>query len=148
MRHAHAGDRERWRGDDRSRPLTEKGRAQALGLVQQLQSEGVELVMSSPYVRCIQTVEPLANARGLAVRTERLLAEGADWRQTLELVCDTPGPAVMCSQGDVIGGIVMQLVDWQLVVADDARWQKGSTWVLDVRDGRVAGATYRPPSEG
>ena len=147
MRHAHAGDRERWRGDDRSRPLTEKGQAQARGLARHLDGEPIDQVMSSPYVRCIQTVEPPAAVRGLPIRTERLLAEGADWHQTLELVCDTPGPALMCSQGDVIGGIVTQLLDWKLIGPDDARWQKGSTWVLDVRDGRVAAATYMPPLE-
>ena len=147
MRHAHAGDREHWRGDDRSRPLTEKGQAQARGLAQLLSAESVDRVMSSPYRRCIQTVEPLAAARGLALQTERLLAEGADWRQTLDLVCDLPAAAVMCSQGDVIGGIVMSLVEAKLLAPDAGRWQKGSTWVLDVRDGRVRAATYLAPVE-
>jgi broad specificity phosphatase PhoE len=147
VRHADAGDRERWTGDDRSRPLSERGTAQARGLVRELQDEGIEQVMSSPYLRCIQTVEPLAAARGLGVRSERLLAEGSDPRQTLELICDTAGPAAMCSQGDVIGGVVSQLADWELIEPDRARWQKGSTWVLEIRDGRVAAATYLPPLE-
>jgi len=89
----------------------------------------------------------LATPRHLDVSSERLLAEGSDWRQTLELVCDTPGPTVMSSQGDVIGGIVTQLMDWKLLEPEHARWQKGSTWVLDVRDGRVAAATYLSPLE-
>lgn len=147
VRHAHAGDRGSWQGGDRSRPLTDKGYAQARGLVRQLTGEPVEQVLSSPYTRCVQTVEPLAAARSLEVKSERLLAEGADWRQTLELACDTSGPTVMCSQGDVIGGIVTQLAEWDLVERALARWQKGSTWVLDVQDGRVAAATYLSPLE-
>jgi phosphohistidine phosphatase SixA len=147
IRHAKAGSRERWEGDDRQRALTRSGRRQAEALVEQLRDEPIERVLSSPYLRCIQTVEPLAGARSLMVKTERLLAEGADWRQTLDLVSDAPGPAVMSSQGDVIGGIVMSLVEQGLVEAENARWQKGSTWVLEVRERRIIGATYLPPLE-
>ena len=147
VRHAQASDRDRWRGDDRSRPLTDKGQAQARGLVTALSDEAVDQVLSSPYLRCLETVEPIARVRKLSVKTERLLAEGSDWRETLDLICDSHRPTVMCSQGDVIGGIIASLVDRGLLVADAARWQKGSTWILEVGGGAVRAATYLMPRE-
>ncbi|MFN2462626.1 MAG: histidine phosphatase family protein [Candidatus Dormibacteria bacterium] len=146
-RHAHAGDRSEWSGDDRSRPLTGRGQAQARGLCQAVAAEGITRVMTSPFLRCIQTVEPLAEALGLPVMTERLLAEGSDWRETLDLVRDSAGPTVFCSQGDVIGGIVTRLAEMGLVSQGAARWQKGSTWALEVHDRSVVSATYIAPLE-
>ena len=104
-------------------------------------------MLSSPYLRCLETVEPVAAARKLPVKTERLLAEGSDWRETLDLICDSHRPSLMCSQGDVIGGIISSLVDQGLLVPDAARWQKGSTWILEVGDGAVRSATYVAPQE-
>ena len=42
VRHAHAGDREKWEGPDERRPLTKKGRRQAAGLVDLLAGFDVE----------------------------------------------------------------------------------------------------------
>ena len=84
VRHAHAGDRERWEGDDRVRPLSKKGWQQAQGLVQELRKETVSALVSSPYVRCVQTLEPLAQARGLSIEEDQRLAEGSDWRTAFE----------------------------------------------------------------
>ena len=60
VRHARAGDREKWEGDDRLRPLDRKGRRQAEGLVELLAEYPIERLLSSQYLRCIQTFEPLA----------------------------------------------------------------------------------------
>jgi len=73
LRHASAGDRTAWQGDDRLRPLDERGRKQALELVGRLRARGVERVVSSPYVRCTQTVAPL----GLEIVPDERLAAGA-----------------------------------------------------------------------
>lgn len=75
LRHAWAGERERWRGDDRLRPLDERGCRQALGLVETLRGLGIVRLLSSPYVRCVQTVEPLAAALGLRVEPRPELGE-------------------------------------------------------------------------
>ena len=76
VRHAAAGERSRWSGDDRLRPLDERGRRQATELAEALASRGVERVLTSPYVRCRQTVDPLAETLGLAVEERVELAEG------------------------------------------------------------------------
>jgi 8-oxo-dGTP diphosphatase len=77
LRHAAAGDRECWDGDDFHRPLNGKGRRQAAELVDVLRPLGVRRVVSSPYERCVETVRPLAAALELSVEVDDRLAEGA-----------------------------------------------------------------------
>jgi len=98
VRHASAGDRAHWVGDDRLRPLDERGRRQAEALVDDLRPFNVRRVVSSPYTRCVETVEPLAAARGLEVELDDRLAEGAGY-VAAELL-DEEG-VVACTHGDV-----------------------------------------------
>jgi 8-oxo-dGTP diphosphatase len=143
VRHADAGDRARWKGDDRERPLTKRGRRQAEGLVDLLRDEPVSRILSSPYVRCRQTVEPLAAARGLPVEDAPELEEGAGTgplRRLLGVVED----AVLCSHGDVIQEFLDLLR--RRGVAVDGGLAKGSVWILDLVHGEVFAARYLPPA--
>jgi len=99
VRHASAGDRDEWRGDDRLRRLDEKGRRQAQALVGELRPFGVLRVVSSPYVRCVETVEPLAAALGLEVERDDRLAEGSG--DAARPLLDEDG-VVACTHGDVV----------------------------------------------
>lgn len=99
IRHASAGDREQWDGDDRLRPLDEKGRRQAAALVDELVSLDVRRIVSSPYTRCVETVAPLAAALGLGVEEDDRLAEGAG-SAAAELLREEG--LVACTHGDVI----------------------------------------------
>jgi 8-oxo-dGTP diphosphatase len=101
LRHASAGDRKAWSGGDRLRPLDKRGRRQALALRDHLRSYGVQRVFSSPYVRCIQTVEPLE----LEIVLDERLAEGASAEATLSLLHDLDD-AVACTHGDVIEAVL------------------------------------------
>jgi 2,3-bisphosphoglycerate-dependent phosphoglycerate mutase len=75
-----------------SRPLTELGFRDAVALAQSLESEqNIMAVYSSPMLRAVQTVEPLASARGLAVLqipdlVEHALAPEpiANWQEVLQ----------------------------------------------------------------
>ena len=67
VRHASAGHRVSWSGDDLLRPLDDRGRRQADGLVDQLRGREFKRIVSSPYARCVESVVPLAHARGMAV---------------------------------------------------------------------------------
>jgi len=122
IRHASAGDRDDWDGDDELRPLDARGRHQAAELVELLRSLGVRRILSSPYVRCVETVEPLAHALGLGVEHDRRLAEGAG-RSALELLRQEG--VVCCTHGDVIEDVLGHGL------------KKGAAVVL--RDGRVVG---------
>jgi phosphohistidine phosphatase SixA len=103
VRHASAGHRGDWDGDDRLRPLDASGRRQAAALVGLLGPLEVRRVVSSPYVRCLQTVEPLAVALGLQVEQDHRLAEGAG-RVALELVREDG--VVACTHGDVVEDVL------------------------------------------
>jgi len=99
VRHASAGERRDWVDDDRMRPLDERGRRQAVEIVSALGGEDVRRVVSSPYLRCVQTVEPLAAARGLEVELDERLAEGAGLAAQ-ELLAEDG--VVACTHADVI----------------------------------------------
>jgi len=98
VRHASAGKRADWGRDDRLRPLDARGRRQAAALVELLRVVAVRRVVSSPYVRCLETVEPLAAALGLAIEEDDSLAEGAGTAASALLA---EVGLVACTHGDV-----------------------------------------------
>ena len=107
VRHARAGKRGQWGGDDRLRPLDERGRRQAEGLAAALAEYEVERILSSPYARCVQTVEPLASARLVELEERAELAEGASLEEGLSLVSELEATnAVLCTHGDVIEALL------------------------------------------
>jgi len=105
LRHAWAGDRDAWNADDRLRPLDERGRAQAEALRDALLERGVTRVVSSPYVRCVETVDPLARALGVEVELDDRLAEGAGPGGARELLARCEG-CVACTHGDVVAQLI------------------------------------------
>jgi 8-oxo-dGTP diphosphatase len=103
IRHASAGDREHWSGDDRERPLDERGWRQAEELVRSLAGYEIERIISSPAVRCVQTVEPLARELGIEIEGTGELTEGTTREQALTLVDEVRGTGVvLCTHGDVV----------------------------------------------
>ena len=147
MRHASAGDRHAWRGDDSSRPLDPTGHAQAEAITASLASAPVRRVLSSPSVRCVQTVEPLAAKLGLEIEISAELAEGADgWRTEAlaERLCGQAGDTVLCSHGDVIPELLWRLAQ-RGVDVNPTRCKKASVWELHVIDGAVSHGIYRSP---
>jgi 8-oxo-dGTP diphosphatase len=146
IRHARAGSRSRWSGDDRLRPLSKKGRKEAEGLVDLLAPVPLQRVLSSPYVRCVQTVEPLARARGLQIEETEELAEGAGLDAFFRLLREAAGrPSAFCAHGDVMYALADQLVHGGLVRRAEARYEKGGAWVLEEREGVITAARYLPP---
>ncbi|MDQ6772216.1 MAG: histidine phosphatase family protein [Candidatus Dormibacteraeota bacterium] len=145
IRHADAGDREAWTGDDRLRPLSRRGHRQVRRLVAELSGWPLERVLSSPYRRCVQTVEPLAVPRGLAVEPAAALAEGADLDDTLTLLRRLGGwTAALSTHGDVVLNLCQYLVGLRLISQADVAGQKGSVWVLEESGGDLTAAHYLP----
>jgi len=149
IRHAHAGSRRDWDGDDTGRPLSARGMAQAASLVGRLEGWAPVRVLSSPYRRCLQTVEPLAAALGVGVEIATELAEGADGA-ALGLVRRVGRQSVaLCTHGDIIPMVLEALAaEDGLDVGSRLRQAKGSTWVLEERAGRFVTARYLPPPDG
>lgn len=119
VRHASAGERVGW-DDDSLRPLDARGRVQAEGLVAvidaQLGGAHVSRVVSSPAVRCRDTVTPLAVAAGLAVEIDERLAEESPIDGFEAVIDALDDGAVICSHGDMIPAYLARLefrgVEW------------------------------------
>jgi 8-oxo-dGTP diphosphatase len=121
VRHGTAGDRAKWRDDDRVRPLDARGQRQAAALPQALSGLTIRRILTSPYVRCVQTVEPLAAALGLDLEETAALAEGAVRADVLPLLSMAAAGTALCTHGDVCHELLGR-----------RRTPKGSAWVLDV----------------
>lgn len=141
VRHADAGDREKWEGDDALRPVSDKGRRQAEGLVELLAEYAIDQIISSPYRRCVQTVEPLAGARGIAVIEAAALGEGHRDEALTLLDPESDETVVLCGHGDTVPYLLVAL--GAVSSFDDVKCSKASTWV--VRPGQEVAAEYLPP---
>ena len=136
LRHARAGDRAKWSGDDRLRPLDGKGRRQAGAVVAPLAGYAITRLVSSPYLRCVQTLDPLSARLALPVEHAAALAEGVSATDALDLVERLgPGPVVLCTHGDVM----------EALVGEGQPKKKGATCLL-ARDGAaIRHVRYWPP---
>ncbi len=149
VRHAQAGSRKGFDGDDRARPLTSEGRHQSSDIAGILADMGATRTLSSPYRRCIETIAPAAAALGLHVEVDERLAEGStDGAIALVRSLSRSGAAI-CSHGDIIPAI-LEMVDREDAVelGREPRCQKGSIWILEPDPGlpgRFATAVYVPP---
>src|SRR4051812_22935809 len=107
IRHARAGERTEWTGDDRRRPLDKRGRKQAEHLVESLAGYPLTRILSSPYDRCVQTVEPLARARGIDIELRDELGEERQLSQGVELVRSLlDEDAAVCGHGGLSDALV------------------------------------------
>ena len=148
IRHAKAGDRERWSEDDRLRPLSKTGRRQAEALVRAFRGLAVDRILSSPAVRCQQTVRPLALDRRLPLEPTEALFEGAPLEGLLRLIDETGDAAVVaCVHGDLIPAALDHVRSGGVPVGEGGT-KKGSIWLLEREDGAVVRARYLAPPKG
>jgi 8-oxo-dGTP diphosphatase len=145
VRHAKAGSRSHWTGDDRKRPISPKGEKQAARLVERMKKVALTAVFSSPYLRCVQTVEPLAAARNLQVQQSQDLQEGRGITG-LYVFFNNPDldDVVLSTHGDLVWELVEDLTNRRVLPAFREQFEKGSTWVVDVEDGTPVKASYIP----
>jgi 8-oxo-dGTP diphosphatase len=144
VRHAHAGDRASWSFDDDLRPLSERGCGQAERLPAQL-GEPIAAIYSSPSLRCLGTVVPLARSHRMAITTLEELYEGGAAAPMLARLCAEPEfPVVACTHGDILADLLGLLINSGLTLPS-LRAEKGSTWTLELSDGAVSSARYAPP---
>ena len=143
IRHAAALERRLWHHVDHQRPLNEHGYGQAEKLFRRLRAARIERVISSPALRCTDTVWPLAKALGLAIVKHDALFEGASARAALALMRRTRARrAAMCTHGDVMEDVLDELVRCGVHLDGGMRLAKGAYWVLDLGDEGVTRAVY------
>ncbi|MGQ0679095.1 MAG: NUDIX hydrolase [Actinomycetota bacterium] len=135
VRHGSAGSRKKWSKDDRLRPLDQKGRRQAAELIDKLGGFPVRRILSSGYLRCMQTVEPLGKHLGLEVERAEELEEGASAAGVSHLLAAQDGLVVLCTHGDVS----------QELLGPGVANQKGSVWVLRTTGSGIELVNYLDP---
>lgn len=149
VRHAHAGSKSQWTGDDAARPLSARGAAQAEAIAELLDGEGVRRIASSPTARCTQTVEPLARRLGLKVRERKLLGPDRDPEETIAYLLDHAAEnPVLSTHGEIIPKVVGMLVERGMRTKDPIVAEKASIWVLEFDGGAVVRGRYVPPLRG
>lgn len=144
VRHAKAGKSGEWHGDDSLRPLEPAGLAQAERLRGLLNAFAPDRVISASPVRCVQTVQPLANDLGLElvvdpVFSDEEYASSPAATETALLALAKPGRVtVVCSQGTTIPGLIDRFA--RGIRPSDTR--KAAAWALSVVDGTVVSTDY------
>ena len=153
VRHADAGDKRLWASDDDARPLSSRGLLQAEAIGDLVASYGATALLSSPFLRCVQTLVPAARRVGMPVQTRSQLAVGADGRSLLDLI-ETPAidGAVLCTHGETLSGLDQE---WQrhrrVEVVPSGRQRglsstpKGAIWVVEDYLGQRPRAHFIPP---
>ncbi len=156
VRHAKAGSRNAWASDDRPRPLTAAGVAQSMALADVLAPlVGDGRLLSSPFTRCVQTLQPLAGvlaaSRQITIEADERLSESMPFEPVLDLVLGLPAGSVLCSHGDVIPDLIGGLDRRGVALMGTPRWEKCSTWILqrsgtDTEQSVVRAWSWPPPS--
>ena len=147
IRHARAKNRLKWSDPDHLRPLTKAGLEQASALPGLYDGQPFTRLFSSPYLRCVQTLEPLAVDRRLQLEVADELAEGAPIGAALELMLSvsSAGPAAFCTHADVMMDSIEELFAAAVPLDGPLEFKKAATWILETRDRSYAGGRYLPP---
>ena len=167
MRHAKAQRRDRWWGKrDLDRPLTKTGVDQAKSLAVEFARRPIVRILTSPFARCVQTVEPLADRMGMDIELAEVLGEapsvpvvdaGDTWVASAwlggralalvdQLVAETPdGEIVICSHGDVIPALMAALAGRDGVDVDDVHLRKGARFQLTFKGQKCVAVRAVPP---
>jgi len=102
-------------------------------------------LVSSPWVRCLETLTPLAATVGVEVVADEVLGEGMGDKAVEALGGWMGSPTVLCTHGDVIERILVEVAAHGVRLGRPIQSAKGSLWVLSGPCGRVEAARYLPP---
>ena len=110
LRHGKAQPRKSWDRDDRERPLSALGLAQARRLVPMLEAWDAHRVVTSSSTRCVQTVVPYAEATGRRVREVDSLSEedhtDSSVAEVVARLLDRRRGAVVCTHRPVLPAVL------------------------------------------
>jgi phosphohistidine phosphatase SixA len=120
-RHASAGERLASLADDRERRLDARGRSDARRLPAALSGHPIERIVSSPHVRCLETMEPVARLLGLVVEAREELAPGVSRGETLALLGELRDSTLVCTHREV----------FERLFGGEVTCEKGGTWIVE-----------------
>lgn len=135
LRHASAGERLSSPGIDRFRRLDDGGRMVARQLVWAFADREISAIVSSPLPRCVESVIPLAESRGLVVEHRWELEPDSSIDDLRILLDDVPDTALVCTHREVFE----KLLGW------DVTCEKGGAWVLERSGSELVPALYLAP---
>lgn len=136
MRHAKAGRRADFRGEDAKRPLDKIGRRQARDAVALLSSFRPTRVLSADRLRCEQSVAPLAQALGLGIELAPSFSDEACEQDPaaalgqLHALLSRREPAVIASQGGAIPRLLDEIGVPRGRHSQQQPSRKGSVWAV------------------
>ena len=148
VRHAHAGSKQAWIGPDADRPLSAVGWRQAKGLVGLLGDFCAARLLTSPALRCRQTVAPLVAAYGLDAEAAVELGTDGNTDRLLGLLeaPETRG-AVLCTHGEVLRSLMDRLGGRGTVdLPGPLQWDKGATCILKGDPRSRLSVSFLPPA--
>jgi 8-oxo-dGTP diphosphatase len=128
LRHAKAMKRADFDGDDDAdRPLSGRGRGEAKRLTDVLDAYGIERVYSSPFKRCLSTVNRYAKSIGVDVQLEAAVSESGHAsdpsvteKRVSELLVD-PAPMVICTHRPVLPTVLSALASGLNLAPEDTK---------------------------
>lgn len=111
LRHGKATPPLSWPGADATRPISARGHEQAEAVVPILRAYGPTSLLTSPAVRCRETIAPLAHALGAEVRVEPAVSqsaydEGASLDELVAELLEAREPVVVCTHSPVVPELV------------------------------------------
>lgn len=143
VRHGNAGVRSKWKGPDKTRPLTGKGREQASVVADLLARHPITEIISSKAIRCMQTVEPLASSLELEIATSKLLNTEVTLDEIKRYLRSfDSGSVVLSTHREWIEPLIRHIDEKRIPLRGTRRWPKASIWVFDLIDGKVQAGYY------
>lgn len=145
LRHADAGIRAEWLGNDEWRGLSPLGWDQAEEVARRLDGLPLLRVLSSPSLRCRQTVVPLARGLVLDVEPERRLAIDANPERLLRFLRNPEtASSVLCTHRETLEALFQHLaLDHTAVPAGSGRMDMTAAWMVQEVAGEPGGFHVR-----
>src|SRR6266568_2857056 len=159
LRHASAIGKKAWRkagpADDRSRPLSDRGREQAWALAGLLSVFAPARVISSAARRCLDTVIPYAERAGVPVESEPAFTvdssapahgeaawtETQDARRRIAEAARSRRPVIICAHRQNLAWLLAEAcAAVGAPVPDGPPLRRGAFWVLQMAGQRLASA--------
>jgi 8-oxo-dGTP pyrophosphatase MutT (NUDIX family)/phosphohistidine phosphatase SixA len=155
LRHASAGAKATWAGDDQDRPLDADGAAVAERLAGLLSCYGSCRVISSAAERCLATVRPYARRAGMEITVEPGLTvteppvAAAAVMDVAAAIAAERQPSVVCAHRENLAPALAAICGYLGAERpggpDGPGLDKGGFWVLHTAEGTLAGAERHSP---
>jgi len=148
LRHTKALERGDWDDLDSKRTLDEKGLQQAASLITHLAPFAIDEIYSSDYIRCVQTVTPLADVRNLRITEIPNLNEenfDLDPERSISFanaVKQDEKNILLCSHNPVIPTMLRGILNTKLKNKDLIKLEPGDAWIVHRVRGEIVALDF------